>query len=282
MARPDSFAGPGRESELPVLAEGAGVVVGKRAVWKDVTLSIGSGAFAVVLGPNGVGKSTFLKALLGLQPLSTGSLRVLGRPAGEMRHLIGYVPQRGIFDQTVRIRGVDMVRMGLDGDRWGVPMPGERSKRARSRVAEVIELVEADAYANRPIGELSGGEQQRLIIAQAMVKAPKMLLLDEPLDSLDISNQATVASLIQRICRDQGITVVMVAHDVNPILRSLDQVIYLAGGGAVSGSPREVITSETLSALYGTRVEVLQASDGRLVVVGQPEPPSFHTDRHAQ
>jgi zinc/manganese transport system ATP-binding protein len=175
---------------------------------------------------------------------------------------------------------MDVVRLGLDGARWGMPLPGPGSRRAWRRVHDVVELVEAGGYASRPIGELSGGEQQRLIIAQALVKDPRLLLLDEPLDNLDISNQAVVAALLQRICRDRGIAVVMVAHDVNPILPYVDQVVYLARGSAVSGPPSEVITGETLSLLYGTRVEVLRSSDGRLVVVGQPEAPAIHAERH--
>ena len=123
-------------------------------------------------------------------------------------------------------------------------------------------------------------EQQRLVIAQALVRGPELLLLDEPLDNLDLANQGAVAALVQRICRDRGVTVVMVAHDVNPILPYLDQVVYVAGGRAISGTPAEVITTETLSSLYGAPVEVLHASDGRMVVVGAPEPPAVHSDRH--
>jgi zinc/manganese transport system ATP-binding protein len=262
-----------------IVARGIAAVVGGRRIWGDVNLDVPSGSFAVILGPNGVGKSTLLKAVLGLQPVS-GELRVLGAPAGARRSMIGYVPQRGSFDPSVRIRGSDVVRLGIDGDRWGVTLPGRRSRDERMRVDELIRLVEAEAYASRPIGRLSGGEQQRLIIAQALARRPQLLLLDEPLDSLDLSSQGAVAALIQRICRQQAVTVVMVAHDVNPILPYIDRVIYLAGGAAVSGSPAEVITSDTLSALYGTNVEVLRASDGSLVVVGQPEAPAHHTDRH--
>jgi zinc/manganese transport system ATP-binding protein len=269
------------ESPQPaIVADGATVELSGRIIWSNVSLTIDAGTFGVVLGPNGVGKSTLLKAILGLERLASGRLAVLGEPPRAARDRIGYVPQRGIFDPSVRIRGVDLVRLGLDGTRWGVPLPGGSSRLARQRVDEVIELVGGSRFASRSVGELSGGEQQRLIIAQALVKSPSLLLLDEPLDSLDISNQSTVAALIQRICRESGITVVMVAHDVNPILRYVDEVTYLAGGGAASGPPEEVINSETLSALYGTRVEVLRASDGRLVVVGQPEAPAFHTSRH--
>jgi len=157
---------------------------------------------------------------------------------------------------------------------------GERARKARERVAHAIELVGATAYARRPVGQISGGEQQRLLIAQALVRAPRLLILDEPLDSLDLPNQSAIAALIKRICTDRGVTVLMVAHDVNPILTYLDQVVYLAGGGAVCGAPREVITSANLTRLYETPIEVLRTSDDQLVVVGQPEAPAHHADRH--
>jgi zinc/manganese transport system ATP-binding protein len=177
---------------------------------------------------------------------------------------------------------VDLVQLGLDGARWGVPLPGlPGRRRAAARVAEAIELVGGTAYAREPIGELSGGEQQRLLIAQALVRRPQLLLLDEPLDSLDLPNQVAVAALVRRICEDEGVAVMLVAHDINPILPYLDQVIYLAGGGATEGPPDQVITSEMLTRLYGAPIEVLQASDGRLIVVGQPEAPFVHGDRHA-
>ncbi len=145
----------------------------------------------------------------------------------------------------------------------------------------MIELVGAREYADRPIGELSGGEQQRLLIAQALVRRPKLLLLDEPLDSLDLPNQAVVAALVHEICKGEGVAVLLVAHDVNPLLPYLDRVVYLAGGHAVAGPVEQVITGETLTGLYGLPVEVLKASDGRLVVVGQPEAPAHHHDRHS-
>jgi len=214
-------------------------------------------------------------------PLAAGQAHVLGSPPGVGNDRIGYLPQRRSFDPSVRIRGVDVVRLGLDGGRWGVPLPGTRSRRDRARVDDLVTLVGAGAYAERPIGRCSGGEQQRLLIAQALAREPPLLLLDEPLDSLDLANQAAVAALVQRICRERGVTVVMVAHDVNPILPFLDQVVYVAEGRAVVGAPNDVITTETLSALYGARVEVLRASDGRLVVVGTPEAPALHADRHA-
>jgi zinc/manganese transport system ATP-binding protein len=260
---------------------GAAVRVAGRTVWSEVDLDVAAGEFVAVLGPNGTGKSTLLRAVLGLIPLAEGRARVLGRPPGAARSAVGYLPQRRSFDPSVRIRGTDIVRLGVDGHRWGLPLPGgRRSARAARRVDDLVELVGARGYAHRPIGRLSGGEQQRLLIAQALARDPEMLILDEPLDSLDPRNAAAVAALVKDICVDRTMTVLMVAHDVNPILTSLDRVVYLAGGGAVAGPVAEVITSESLSRLYQTPIEVLRASDGRLVVVGQPEAPAQHTDRH--
>jgi zinc/manganese transport system ATP-binding protein len=282
-ASPRAAAAGGDAIEL----RGASVTLGGRVVWRDVDVAVRAGEFAAVLGPNGAGKSTLLKASLGLLPLSSGSATVLGGPPGTANARIGYLPQRRSFDASARFRGTDIVRLGLDGARWGVPLPlparahGPRRRRLAARVRDVIELVGADDYADRPIGELSGGEQQRLLIAQALVRRPDLLMLDEPLDSLDLSNQSSVAALVQRICREEGVTVLLVAHDVNPILSYLDRVIYFAAGTALQGPPREVITTATLSRLYGVAVEVLETSDGRLVVVGQPEAPAMHSERHA-
>lgn len=280
--------GPG-ETERPgptLEVAGAGIRLGGRDIWHDVSVEVAAGEFVAVLGANGVGKSTLIKAILGLLPLAGGRIRVLGRAPGAARSEIGYLPQRRSFDPGLRVGGADVVRLGLEGARWGVPVPGSRwfSERRRAqqrRIDEVIDLVGAGAYASRPIGQLSGGEQQRLLIAQALVRKPRLLLLDEPLDSLDLPNQAAVAALISEISSAENVAVVIVAHDVNPIIGYLDRVIYLGPGGAVSGPVAEVITSGQLTRLYGTPIEVLTTSDGRLVVVGQPEAPSMHSDRHA-
>jgi zinc/manganese transport system ATP-binding protein len=260
----------------------ATAVLGGRTIWSNVDATVEAGQFVAVLGPNGVGKSTLLKAILGRVPLAQGSIRLLGRPPGHANHEVGYLPQRRTFDASLRVRGLDVVRLGLDGDRWGVPLPGRRSRAAHARIGELVELVGASAYAHRPIGSLSGGEQQRLLIAQSLARAPKVLLLDEPLDGLDLPNQAGVAALISHIARAEGVAVMIVAHDVNPILPYLDRVVYLGRGGAATGTPDEVITSPMLTALYGTPIEVLSTSDGRLVVVGHPEAPALHADRHGE
>lgn len=254
---------------------------GGRPIWSDVSVDIAAGEFVAVLGPNGVGKSTLLQVILGLLPVSSGRVEVLGQPAGRANARIGYLPQRRAFDAATPVRGIDVVRLGLDGDRWGVPLPfADRltaAGRARAhRVRDAIELVGASGYAARPIGQCSGGEQQRLLIAQALIREPELLLLDEPLDSLDVTNQASVSALIQDVCRRLGIAVLLVAHDVNPILPYLDKVLYLAHGGALMGPPDEVITADTLSMLYGTPIDVLHDRSGRLVVVGQPDAAAAH------
>jgi zinc/manganese transport system ATP-binding protein len=274
--------------------------IGGRDVWQGVDLRVQPGEFVAVLGPNGSGKSTLLKAILGLVATAPGAVTVLGGPAGSANREIGYLPQRHGFDSTLPIRGVDLVRLGLDGARWGLPSPfgavggsrvgrggkasrksaSSRARAAKARVDDVIELAGASAYAERTLGELSGGEQQRILIAQALVRRPRILMLDEPLDSLDLPNQAAVTALVQRICRAENVAVLLVAHDVNPLLSYLDQVIYLAGGRALQGPVEQVITDATLSELYGAPIEVLRTRDGRLVVVGQPEAPHVHGHRH--
>ncbi|HEX3721152.1 MAG TPA: metal ABC transporter ATP-binding protein [Nitrolancea sp.] len=273
-----------RQDEPVIVVDGAGVTLGDRTLWRDLQLSVWPGEFIAVLGPNGAGKSTLIKAILGLIPLSAGRITVLGEENLHGSSAVGYLPQRHAFDADTRIRGRDLVQLGLSGTRWGLPLPGLRrlwggSRAAREeeqRVQDVIDLVGAIDYADRAIGELSGGEQQRLLIAQALVTRPRILLLDEPLDSLDLNSQQAVSALIHRVAEEFKVAVLLVAHDVNAILPYLDRVLYIARGQTVIGTPHEVMSEETLSHLYDTPIEVLHTRDGRIVVVGQPEGVAYH------
>jgi zinc/manganese transport system ATP-binding protein len=263
----------------PVLsARGAGVGFGDRVLWRDLDLDLAPGEFLAVLGPNGAGKSTFLKAVLGSQPLSAGRLEVAGRAPGRGNRAIGYVPQQKSMDAATPLRARDLVGMGIDGARWG---PGRRTGEQRRRIAEALEAVGAAGYADAPVGLLSGGEQQRVRIAQALVGDPALLLCDEPLLSLDLGHQRAVSETIDRRRREHQTAVVFVTHEINPVLDLVDRVLYLVGGRHRLGTPDEVMTSENLSELYGTPVDVLRLR-GRLVVVGAPDAGTehHHDDEH--
>ncbi len=261
--RPDEVAAP------VIALDHAAVRAGGRTIWSNATLDIAPGEFVVVVGPNGAGKSTLLRLLLGLQRPAEGRVRVFGQPPRRGNAEIGYVPQRRLLDPELAVRGRDHVSLGLDGHRWGfaLPTPAKRQHR-RALVDEALAAVDATAYADRPIGALSGGEQQRLMIAQALIGTPRLLLLDEPLASLDLRNQVALADLVARLARERNLTVLLVAHDVNPLLPVLDRVLYVARGHVAIGTPDELITSECLSALYESPVEVVRDGRGRIFVVG--------------
>jgi zinc/manganese transport system ATP-binding protein len=240
---------------------------GRSTVWSDATFDVAPGEFVGVLGPNGAGKSTLLRLLLGLMRPAAGSLAVLGAAPHRGNASIGYVPQRRPIDPDIRLAGNEFVKLGVSGHRWGTGLPGGRVGRDQ-RVADAVAAVGADAYADQPAGTLSGGELQRLLLAQAIVSQPRLLLLDEPLASLDVRNQVAVASLVATLARSRQIAVMLIAHDVNPLLPVLDRVMYVARGKVTVGAPSEVITSAHLSSLYDAHVEVLRDSRGRLFVVG--------------
>ncbi len=245
----------------------AALSFGDRTLWNDLTLDVAAGEFVAVLGPNGSGKTSLLKVLLGLQQLSRGTVEVCGRTPRRGSSVVGYIPQQKAFDRDLPLRGRDLVRLGLDGHRWGIGLP---SRQAAAEVARVIGAVGATAYADAPIGLLSGGEQQRLRIAQALLGDPRLLLCDEPLLSLDLQHQQAVTSLIDARRRSAGTSVLFVSHEVNPILPIVDRVLYLVGGRWAIGTPDEVMTGERLSDLYGTEVDVIRVR-GRIVVVGAPD-----------
>ncbi|HMC40999.1 MAG TPA: ATP-binding cassette domain-containing protein [Acidimicrobiales bacterium] len=254
--------------EPAVVARDLAAGYGTETVWAGATFEIGAGEMVGVLGPNGAGKSTLLRLLLGLLRPQRGTVQVLGRPPMRGNPDIGYVPQRRPTTDETSIRGVDLVRLGLDGHRWGTPLPGRRQRAAGRRVADAVAAVAAQPYAGRPVGQLSGGELQRLLLAQALVGEPTLLLLDEPLASLDLRHQAGMAALVSDLARELGLTVLLIAHDVNPLLPVIDRVLYIGRGGVAIGTPGEVITPEVLSRLYEAPVEVLEDSRGRLFVVG--------------
>ncbi|MEU9158037.1 ATP-binding cassette domain-containing protein [Streptomyces sp. NPDC048417] len=271
----------GGSGTAPVLSlRGAAVSYGERVVWQGLDLDVRPGEFLAVLGPNGSGKTSLVRALLGRQPLSAGTLTVLGRPALKGGRHIGYVPQQAALSAQALLRARDLVRFGIDGHRFG-PRPGTGA--VRRRVDGILAAVGASAYADVPLGLLSGGERQRVRIGQALATDPRILLCDEPLLSLDLNHQRAVTELVDARRRSHGTAVVFVTHEINPVLGLVDRVLYLARGGHRIGTPQEVLTSESLSRLYGTRVDVVRVH-GRVVVVGAPDEvaaPPHHPAREA-
>ena len=231
----------------------------------DVSLAIRPGEFIGVFGPNGAGKTTLLHAILGLLRPAAGRLEVFGVPPVRGNRLAGYLPQQRASVAELCLRGWDFVASAIDGDRWGVPL---WTSAARREVDRVLAIVEADRLAARPLCELSGGEVQRLLLAQALLGDPKLLLLDEPFLSLDPHFQQASVDLVKRIQKTRGITVLFTAHELNPLLDAMDRVLYLGQGRAALGTVAEVITSEVLSRLYGTRIDVVRVDDRLLVVSG--------------
>ncbi len=260
-----------------VSLQGASLNFGDRTLWDGLDLAIKAGEFFAVLGPNGSGKTSFLKVLLGLQPLSGGTVAVGGAAARRGSRHIGYVPQQKSFAPQTPLRARDLVGLGLDGHRWGLRIRGREHRR---RVDELLAKVGATEYAQVPVGLLSGGEQQRLRVAQALATDPEVLLCDEALLSLDLNHQKAVSRLVSDQCRDSRSAVVFVTHEINPIIEHVDRVLYLAGGKFRVGAPEEVMTTEVLSDLYGTHVEVLQVND-RIVVVGLPDATTHTHSDHA-
>lgn len=240
---------------------------GGRTLWSDLSLRVEPGEFLAVLGGNGAGKTTLLRLLLGQLAPAAGQLRVLGRPPRRGHDRVGYVPQHRGFDRGLPLRGRDLVRLGLDGHRWGVGWP---SRAAQRTIAQALEVVGAASYAHLPVGRLSGGEQQRLRIAQALVADPALLLADEPMLSLDLASQAQVSALFDERRRQAGTSVVIVSHEINPLLPYCDRVLYLAAGAWAIGTPDQVLTTATLSRLYQAPVDVLRVR-GRVVIVGAAE-----------
>ncbi len=257
----------------PLQIRGAALRRDGRELWSGLDLDVAPGELVAVLGPSGSGKTTLLRAILGLESLSEGSISALGSPVHRRGNRgIGYIPQQRPLPRDTSLRGRDLVMLGVNGHRFGLPL----SRRAdRARVEELIDAVDARGFAGRPVGLLSGGEQQRLRVGQALADDPRLLLCDEPMTSLDLANQQAVVDLIDTHRRENSAAVLLVTHDINPVLGLVDRILYLVNGRFTLGTPEEVLTSETLSALYGTPVSVLRAG-GRLVVVGAPDAEESH------
>jgi zinc/manganese transport system ATP-binding protein len=250
--------------------EGLGVTLGGRQVLRDVSFGLQHGAFCGLIGANGSGKTTLLRTILGFQAPSAGAVRVIGERA------VGYVPQKIQFDSDMPIRARDLVALGLDGHRFGLPWPSKAKTRL---VDEMLAAVDAAGFADRRIGNLSGGQQQRVLMAHALIRRPKLLLLDEPLANLDIRAVAEIVALLQRVCIEQGITVLVSAHDMNPLLGVMDRIVYLANGRAASGRTEDVVRTEVLSGLYGYHIDVIKVHGRVLVIAAGADEVAVHDDR---
>ncbi|MDQ6661859.1 MAG: ATP-binding cassette domain-containing protein [Chloroflexota bacterium] len=251
--------------ETVIELDNVSIALGGRTIFEHMSMTVQAGEFVVILGPNGAGKSTLLKILLGLLKPSSGTVHVLGKAPHRGNRAIGYAPQHRILEADLALRARDLVGFGLDGNKWGIGWP---SRKRQASIDKALDEVNACTFADAPVGQLSGGEQQRLLIAQALLTNPKLLLLDEPLANLDIARQQEIVSLVATVCHTRNVAVLMVAHDINPLLPVVDRVIYIANGRSAIGTPDEVITSGTLTKLYNTPVEVVRALD-HVFVIGE-------------
>lgn len=253
--------------EPTVLVQASHISAGyhDRAVWKDASFEVRRGEFVAIIGPNGAGKSTLFRLLLGLQRPTSGDLKVFGEGPRRGSPRIGYVPQQHIVDQESHIESLELVRLGLSGTRWGF---NPLSRADGEAASAALETVGAQSLAHRPLAELSGGELQRIFLAEALVSKPDLLLLDEPLSNLDMRNERDQVALIDEVVRKRNVAALLIAHNINPLMPYLDRVIYIANGKVASGKPSEVLTTESLSSLYGVKVEVLRDSRGNVAIIG--------------
>lgn len=251
-----------------------------KAIWEDANFSVGRGEFVTIIGPNGAGKTTLFRLLLGLIQPMKGAVKVLGSSPKRGNPLIGYVPQSHTFDSETSFECLELVRLARSGNHWG---PGFLSSRVDRKTAlEALESVGAAQLAHQSLGKLSGGELQRVFLAEALVSNPEILLLDEPLSHLDIRRSKELVDLINNLVRTRKVTVLLVAHDINPVLPFLDKVIYIANGKVATGRPDEVLNSKSLSELYGVHVEVIHDSRGNVAIIGVDDHHGHHHDHKEQ
>jgi zinc/manganese transport system ATP-binding protein len=236
-----------------------------RTILADASLEIGEGEFIGVLGPNGAGKTTLMRAILGLLAPTAGRIAVFGEPARCGNRAIGYLPQVRTLQPELRLSGREFVASSIDGERFGLPFIGQT---ARRQLDDALSIVGAADLAERSFSAMSGGERQRLLFAQALIGGPRLLLLDEPLISLDPRNQRMVVDLARRLCREMKITVLFSAHELNQVLGAIDRVLYLGSGQAALGPIEAVITPAVLSRLYGAPIEVVRAGGHIFVLSG--------------
>jgi zinc/manganese transport system ATP-binding protein len=255
------------ESSL-IAAENLTAGYQEKIVWRDANFAIGRGELVAVIGPNGAGKTTLFRLLLGLQQPITGAIRVFGEQPKRGNPRIGYVPQRHAIDSETNIEAQELVRLGLSGKRWGFnPFSHEDHDAAHAALG----AVDGSELAHRPLGVLSGGELQRIFLAEALVSNPDLLLLDEPLSNLDMKRESDLLHLVNGVVHARGVTALLIAHNINPLLPHLDKVIYIANGKVATGKPEQVLTSESLTALYGVQVEVMRDSKGNVAIIGVEE-----------
>jgi zinc/manganese transport system ATP-binding protein len=247
--------------------DGVSVRLGGREILRDVSFGIRPGQFTGLIGPNGAGKTTLIRVILGLQPVTSGSVLIDGRPRSAREESIGYVPQKLAIEPDMPLRVRDVVALGLDGNKLGIRLP---SRARREQVDDMLTAVGAQRYANARVGELSGGEQQRVMIAHALISRPKLLLLDEPLANLDISSEQGIVSVLARLARAEGVAVLLSAHDMNPLMPVMDRIVYVAAGRVAVGDSDQVVQPEVLSRLYGQHVDVIRVH-GRILVVAAPD-----------
>jgi zinc/manganese transport system ATP-binding protein len=261
-----------------LMVEGINVSLSGRQILHGVGFRIDAGEFTGLIGSNGAGKTTLLRVILGLETPTSGRVLLGGRPRSPRNPLIGYVPQKITLDPDMPLRARDLVGLGIDGHRFGFP---RRSLTQKKLVNEMLDAVGATSFADARVGVLSGGEQQRVLIAHALISRPRLLLLDEPLANLDISSEQEIVDLVARIAMEQQIAVLISAHDMNPLLPVMDRVIYVAAGRVASGTTEEVVTTEVLSHLYGHHVDVVHVNDRILVVAGRDTAAHHHADWRA-